>query len=584
MAILVPDTILPDQYAPEAERRLLAQLGRENTISHNWVVLHSLKINKHVTRMTGEADFVVMVPGRGFLVVEVKGCGVERKGGKWIYFYDPPRESNVGPFQQAEDAMRSIWNWLERRRFPQVGKILWQRCVVFPEFDFREESTEWSGYEIINRSDIDTHGVVTCLQRVLDRRHAIILREIDQKPDSYGWYRSHEGRPDQSLVENIAETLRGDFSYRADSDSELRRSIAALAAAVSDATEEQARWIINATRNRQVLLTGAAGTGKTFAAQKLAKMWTGQGLKVGFFCYNNLLAEHLRRVLAGSNAPCFVGTLDSFRLTILGERVPEDLSADYWSKMRERALDVACQGGNAYLFDVLVVDEAQDLTDELSLDLLDLVLEGGLKEGRWAFFGDFARQAIYSTGVAGEELVDRIASRSSGCFELPLTINCRNAHRVATNISILGGLEPDYDDVRNRVISGRVKAHFCGSEEEKQNKLIHLVGNLFDRYGGENVVILSPYREGLAFRARKNGRSGLAQPMRLLNPGEHLVRFGTIHAFKGLEAKAVILTDCDWKNDERVALLYVGLSRAEVEAHLILDESQRKAYQERVMP
>ena len=47
-------------------------------------------------------------------------------------------------------------------------------------------------------------------------------------------------------------------------------------------------------------------------------------------------------------------------------------------------------------FDVLVMDEAQDLINPGKLPLLDLMIRGGLAGGRWSMFGDFARQSLYN--------------------------------------------------------------------------------------------------------------------------------------------------------------------------------------------
>ena len=52
-------------------------------------------------------------------------------------------------------------------------------------------------------------------------------------------------------------------------------------------------------------------------------------------------------------------------------------------------------------FDVIVMDEAQDLIRPPILDLLNAWLKGGLRDGRWAFFGDFHRQAIYGSRLSG---------------------------------------------------------------------------------------------------------------------------------------------------------------------------------------
>ena len=47
-------------------------------------------------------------------------------------------------------------------------------------------------------------------------------------------------------------------------------------------------------------------------------------------------------------------------------------------------------------FDVLVMDEAQDLLGPGDLPLVDPTIPGGLGGGRWSMFGDFTRQSLYN--------------------------------------------------------------------------------------------------------------------------------------------------------------------------------------------
>lgn len=57
------------ENVPPGERALFASLaGSDET--HGWIVLHSLAIASHVRQVEGEADFVVIVPGSGILVIE----------------------------------------------------------------------------------------------------------------------------------------------------------------------------------------------------------------------------------------------------------------------------------------------------------------------------------------------------------------------------------------------------------------------------------------------------------------------------------------------------------------------------------
>lgn len=585
MARLIPE-IMIEQYAPEAERALLSEIARESTIGEGWVVLHSLKLCRHVTRMQGEADFLVMMPGVGFLVVEVKGCGVSRRDGVWTYEYDKPRRSSVGPFRQAEDAWRSLKKWLEANGFrEEMRRMLFHSCVVFTELDFMESSPEWTSAEIINRSDLESQGIVCCLQNRMQLRHAAVSREKKIKADSFGWYDSTRSRPDYQLVMQISDRLRGDFSIRADSDAALRRQLEALDRVIENATRQQGAVALGAFRNPRVIVSGAAGTGKTYLATRLAREWTGEGLRVGLFCYNNLLGQQLRRELSDSptRQPEYVGTFDAYLLWLLNERPPANTPPVYWSQLRERAVEAAMNNDRGPMFDVLLVDEAQDLVSPQCLDLFDLVLADGLSNGRWAMFGDFSRQAIYSGGASEDELFTLISKRAPDFFQFSLTTNCRNANRVAAGISILGGLDPAYQTVLNETIPGEVKPHFCVGEAEKQRKLLHLVNEQSRKYERRNVVILSSHRRGLAARTFGQDLPEEFSPLRLLSSGENLVRFGTIHAYKGLEAKSIIVTDCDWGDSANAALFYVAISRAEIEAHIILDEDQKESYRRRVL-
>ena len=50
-------------------------------------------------------------------------------------------------------------------------------------------------------------------------------------------------------------------------------------------------------------------------------------------------------------------------------------------------------------FDQIILDEAQDILDEETIDIFDLVLKGGIKNGRFAFFGDFDFQNVQNRGT-----------------------------------------------------------------------------------------------------------------------------------------------------------------------------------------
>ncbi len=86
--------------APPGERTLFNALSTTPK-TNGWIVLHSLAIASHVRHVEGEADFVVIVPDHGVVVIEVKShSSVERlEDGRWKLGNQAPTARS--PFQQA---------------------------------------------------------------------------------------------------------------------------------------------------------------------------------------------------------------------------------------------------------------------------------------------------------------------------------------------------------------------------------------------------------------------------------------------------------------------------------------------------
>jgi len=66
-----------------------------------------VELSRHVTKVCGEIDFVVAVPGEGIFCLEVKSGGVSRIGGVWLYEngHGDVHTNYEGPFKQARTAM-----------------------------------------------------------------------------------------------------------------------------------------------------------------------------------------------------------------------------------------------------------------------------------------------------------------------------------------------------------------------------------------------------------------------------------------------------------------------------------------------
>ena len=80
-----------------------------------YIVLHSVFLNRHIKNISGEIDFLVLIPGHGFFCLEVKHGGVERLiDGRWKFTNRDGKETikSKGPFQQVKEAMHSLRNSL----------------------------------------------------------------------------------------------------------------------------------------------------------------------------------------------------------------------------------------------------------------------------------------------------------------------------------------------------------------------------------------------------------------------------------------------------------------------------------------
>ena len=147
MARMIPLHIPPTTDSA-AERTLFDEL--EHACSADWIVLHSLDLAQRGTGPLGEADFVVIAPGFGVMVIEAKTYLARTPEGEWLtHPLGPPKER--GPFQQAGSAMHRVKEWVRTHGMPDVLSA----CVVIvPDMDVSagRDQIEWSARQLIDRS------------------------------------------------------------------------------------------------------------------------------------------------------------------------------------------------------------------------------------------------------------------------------------------------------------------------------------------------------------------------------------------------------------------------------------------------
>lgn len=572
MARMIPPTC--PVKTPVGERELFEKL-RDDPGTAGWVVLHSLDIKKHKSKIEGELDMVVIVPGKGILCLEVKGCDVSRQDGKWVYPYETSLE---GPFKQASRAMHSLRAYLVGRDCTLSG-LLFFSAAVFTRVDFDEQSPEWHPWQFINKRLFVGRPVSSSIGNILERAHEHVASRVGLN----SWYNDADSRPDERQVRKMVALLRDNFEYVVSARSDLEN----LEQMICHYTEEQFDALDLLEDNERVVFKGPAGTGKTFIAMEAAKRAIEKGNSVLFVCFNNLLGDWLKvQTSVYSDDPHVFQcrTFHSLVLEISGEKPPKGAKSEYWRKdLPARAADRLLDDTFSWpSFDMLVVDEAQDLLEEEYLDVFDLLLKGGLAGGRWVLFGDFERQAIYLSegGEGALKAIEALSERSPNHAKYSLRVNCRNAEPIAETLAITSGLAPGYKRVLHDIEGSDVDPLFYGSPATQEKQLDFAVASLKETFKPGEIMILSMRNdEKSCAGAAINGGVGIKMaPIRQVQDGQ-TIPFASIHAFKGLEAPAVIITDIDQLDDENArALLYVGMSRARIRLFLLMHESCRKSY------
>lgn len=562
MARMMPG-YCPDT-APPGEKALHAALS-SSPDTEGWIVLHSLGIADHVRQVEGEADFVVIVPDRGVLVIEVKShLTVDRlDDGRWKLGRDAP--TNRGPFQQAGEAMHSLRAYLENKQV-DVRSIPFLSAVWFTHVRARPmlpPSPEWHPWQVLDSEDLRA-GAAPAVLRALKSGTA----HLDEKIWNFSFGGVGPGPADSA---RIAALLRPRFEV-AIAPGDQRR---ARGSQLIHFIEEQYFALDSMAENQSVLFSGPAGSGKTLLATEAARREAAMGRTGRFLCFNRQLGKKLRSDI-GDVGRLTVGSFHRELLRIAQIKPPADAGQDFWEReLPDRATEKLLDGDQP-TSDFLVVDEIQDVATEAYLDVLDLMVDGGLKDGRLLLFGDFERQAIFGSSD-GRGL---LRLRSPHLASRVLTENCRNLPRIGFQVNLLSHLQPGYRRFR-RLDDGvdPTIVRFEAGADQTPLLLAAIRTLRDDGFGLSEIMVLSPLRtESLAETTTHEWLRQVLHRADVDHARPGRLQHSTIHAFKGLEAPAVVITDLiSSVVPDLDALLYVGLTRATDRLFALIDNKSIRA-------
>jgi hypothetical protein len=504
-------------------------------LPEGWTAWHSLR-TRSPEGIAGEGDFVVAVPGRGMLVIEVKGGRVEVRDGRW---FQSDRELKESPRAQGERFVRMLVDRLaeQRCRAPAFGV-----ATCFPDVSFeRDPGQDDLAGRVLGAQDLPWLG---------DALRAVVDRALPPaRPGLGDWIGALHRMWGESWTPKLS------LGHRARIEDERRARL--------DADQLELLWGLS--DNPTVLVEGGAGTGKTSLAREVALRLAGEGKRVALLCFTTPLARWLRD--STPEGVLRVDTVRGLALALvreagLGAGAPSDASG--WEETTLRAaLDAIPALGARY--DAVVIDEAQDFA-EADWAVVDELSHGGV---RWAFHDP--SQAFWPDRTIPR---DRFATR----------YRLRRDYRCPPGIQALAGAyvgrEADPALIRDAVDRGSLSVVTAPTPGAVRQQLETEVEKLLsERLRPEDIAILSlrgrTHPESLT-RLDRLGRHALVSADSA-EMSEGIVADSFLR-FKGLERPAVLVVDLGMVDPaERAVRMHVALTRAMLTARIVAAREEVRA-------
>lgn len=523
MAKLVPSiTVEEIELKPERDVAsvLIGQLPNNVTVLHSYPWLRPDRNDRtgKVTLIEGEADFLIVWPEMGILVIEVKGGTIKYDADTrgWFRVLGPNDKAITDPFEQARKNTHQIVDSISTKVYGgQKPPFSFGYAVIFPDCIYNGALPPGADSAItLSSKDL----------KDIDEKIARALRQWSRTATPYEFSKDELSKVQRAILPafNILPVL---FRTIEEQEEKLLRL-----------TEEQIRLLTFLSNNKRAAIEGVAGSGKTMLAKRQAEIFAESGKKTLFVCYNKELATWLKQGVHGEmkdliNVYHFHG-LCAHLCKKAGIRFspPEHDSDTFWKEEAPNLLWEAVEFVTDR-YDAVVVDEAQDFYPDWwqPLELLNTDEE----DGYLYVFYDPA-QNLFNNG--------KVFIPAMGApFLLPT--NCRNTKMISNTCSTI--LEKEI--ATHPQAPEGVATEFILDKKHKLPSVVDsiikkLVSN--DKISNSQVVILSPSK---FMNSCLNGQNKVGGQPLIFDPMEWRngtgILFSTIRSFKGLEADIVILID-----------------------------------------
>jgi hypothetical protein len=547
--VMLPPNI-PDS-ASGAEKKIFEEL---KAIHMDCTIFHSIGLAEHRHKAHGEIDFIILSE-RGILCLEVKGGGISCHDGQWEYTNNKGYTTikKESPFQQANDNMHSFRDRI-RKEFPRktdIYHVQFACAVAFPDITYTHKEIDFDSCLIYDNRKTDLAAFIKVVYDYWSQRYLLQNGRAGTKISTED-------------IHTIAGVIRTDFGICVN----LSKMIGDTEDTIIRLTSDQIAYFEAASDNSRMLVTGGAGTGKTLLGLELARKAALAGKRVLFLTYNKNIAAKIAsecRREKNISALITVSNFHEFLLTFVEKEVDSDMDMDlYFKKTLPSKFIKALTTGETSLmpYDLLVIDEGQDLIRLNYCECFELFLKDGLEKGNWCIFLD-ANQNLYNQ-VDLDEGLEYI-----GClhpFHYKLITNCRNTRQIS-----------DYNKTMTHIEAAKIlKAEGVEVEiirykdpKDLNTKLRKIIIELHSHgipYG--DITILTRHKYCNSVLSKLNPFESICsmQPITensIVNLVDSSIHHCTIYSFKGLDAKIIFFIDPEAGSDDVARCLnYTAISRA----------------------
>lgn len=549
MARMIPSFM--DDRTPPGERDVFNLLAAG---PDDWVALHALDLAPWNKGLRTEVDFIVIAPDAGILCLEVKSHEkIGFDGQRWF-----PDSIKRSPFKQAADGRFALHRGLAEIA-PHLKGIPVVHACIFPRSSFdlplNLSIQPWEVMDLrVFRTFSDGHAFCRELKSRIE--HSIAA-------DGRLWILTHRLSRDQ--IESIVKSCVPVQKRHPDAREEIERREEECGKVLR---EQQKPVLLLSSCNERLIVTGGAGTGKTLIAMELARRAAEKGRRVALLCFNQLVGDWMEREIlkcAPTLPNLIVGRAIKVMAAITETEIPAALSVDFWEIELPQRLEDRLTDPDFRLdavFDFMVIDEAQDLLARPRLwNCLMQFLDGGMEKGSFALFGDFQNQVLTERATMNDNL--KALEKSARPAQWHLVENCRNYRIVGDTAVLLAGIGGQIYSAYLRSGGGvhNYDISYFDTDVAQLEQLRRWIGEFKAQgYRPSEITLLSFRADRASAAARLQTSGHKLLPARVAG---NAMSYASIHSFKGMENKVIILTDVILGNEDfNRDMFYTGMTRA----------------------